>query len=62
MCKNLVFPPWFVVIFGALTSDNTDPLTCQPIIPVVALQLKVAVDLSVALIDVGVLTKPKICS
>ena len=38
------------------SSDNKDPLTIQTTAPVVGLQLKVAVDPSVALIDEGVET------
>jgi len=36
------------------SSCNVDPLTIQPMNPLVVLQLKVAVDPSVALTDVGV--------
>ena len=60
MCKKPVWPTWLAVIFGAFRSDNSDPLTCQPIKPVVTLHSKVAVDPSMALTDVGVLTKPAI--
>ena len=42
---------------GESSSVNVDPLTVQPTMPVVALQLKVAIDPSVVLTDVGVLTK-----
>ena len=41
----------------ANSSVNNESLTVQPIVPEVALQLKVAVDRRVALTDVGVLTK-----
>ena len=47
-----------VVMSAVFSSDNSDPLTIQPMIPLVALvlQLKVAVDPSEALTDLGVLT------
>ena len=51
-----VLPTWLVEIFGAFRSDNRDPLTSQAITPVVTLQMKVAVDPSVTLTDVGVET------
>ena len=57
MCKKLVLPTWMAAIFS---SDKSDPLTCQPIKPVVTLHLKEVVDPSVALIDEGGLTKPGI--
>ena len=60
MCKKRVWPTWLAVIFCVFSSDNSDPLTCQPIKPVVTLHSKVAVDPTVALTDVGVLTKPAI--
>ena len=61
MRKKPVLPTWLADIFGVFSSDKSDPLTCQPIKPsVVILQLKVAVDPSVALTDVGVLSKPEI--
>ena len=56
MCRKDVLPTWLAVIFGAFRSDNKDPLTIQPITPVVTLQMRVAVDPSVALTDVGVET------
>ena len=59
-CKEDTLPTLLVVISCLFSSDKSDPLTCQPITPVVELQLKVAVDPSVALTDVGVLTKPGI--
>ena len=59
-CKENMLPTLLVVISGMFSGDNSDPLTSQPGWPVVVLQLKVAVDLSVALTDVGVLTKPGI--
>jgi len=43
----------FVMSF-LFSSCNVDPLTIQPMKPLVELQLKVAVDPSVALTDVGV--------
>ena len=46
-----------VFISVRFSSVNSDPLTLQSIVPVVALQVKVAVDPSVALTDVGVVTK-----
>ena len=57
MCRKLVLPSCWAVIPPA-RSVNSDPLTSQTNVPVVALllQLKVAVDPSVALTDVGVLT------
>ena len=60
MCKELKRPTVLAVIFGVFSSDKSDPLTCQPIKPVVTLHLKVVVDPSVALTDVGGLTKPGI--
>ena len=59
MCKERLFPCCWAVI-SLLRSANTDPLTSQAIeIPVaLVLQLKVAVDPSVALTDVGMLIKP----
>ena len=60
MCKKRVWPTWLAVIFGVFSSDNSDPLTCQPIKPVVTLHSKEVADPSVALTDVGVLTKPGI--
>ena len=52
-----VLPLLLISIFGAFRCVSGDPLIIQTIMPVVALQLKVAVDPSVALTDVGVLTK-----
>ena len=46
-----------VMFMCANSSVNNESLTVQPIVPEVALQLKVAVDPRVALTDVGVLTK-----
>ena len=44
------------VMYGVLSSVSGDPLTSQLSVPLVTLQLKVAVDPSVALTDVGMLT------
>ena len=57
-CMDSVFPIPVVLISGVFSS--VDPLTIHTIIPALALQLKVAVDPSVALTDVGVLTKAEI--
>ena len=59
-CKEYILPALLVVIFGVFSCDNGDPLTSQPGWLVVTLQLKVAVDPSVALTDVGMRTKPGI--
>ena len=48
------------VIFFTLSSGNVDPPTSQPRAPLLTLQLKMAVDPSVALTDVGVLVKAEI--
>ena len=58
-CKKNFCPTWvdFIVISDVLRSDSIDPFTIQTTAPVVALQVKVAVDPSVALTDVGVVTK-----
>ena len=56
-CKENVFPLPVTLISGVSSSVNSDPLSLQSIVPVVALQLKVAVEPSVALTDVGVATK-----
>ena len=58
--KEDVCAPPIVVIFGSFSSDNKDPLTIQPIIPTLALQLKIALEFNVALTDVGVLVKAEI--
>ena len=52
-CKENIPPPLLIVISGLFSIDN--PLTIQVRWPAVALQLKVAVDPSVALTDVGLL-------
>ena len=49
-----------VTFICANNSVNNESLTVQPIVPEVALQLKVAVVPSVALTGVGVLTKAEI--
>ena len=56
--KNDVLSLELTFMYGVLSSDNGDPLTSQRYVTLVALtlQLKVAVDPSVMLIDVGVLT------
>lgn len=59
-CKKNVLPTWLAFMSDTDSCDNSDPLTSQTITPVVALQLKVAVDPSVALTDVGVLTNSEI--
>ena len=51
-----VRPTGLAVISGEFSSDKKDPLTIQPITPIVALQLKIAVDPSVALTDEGLET------
>ena len=58
MCRKLVLLLCRAVI-PLFSADNSDPLTSQTTVALVALllQLKVAVDPSVALTDVGVLTK-----
>ena len=53
-CKENIPPPLLIVISGLFSIDN--PLTSQLRWPAVALQLKVAVDPRVALIDLGVMT------
>ena len=57
-CKTEVLPTFWAVISGVFSSPNSDPLTTHANVPVGALvlQLKVAVEFSVALTDVGVLT------
>ena len=59
-CKEEVVPPPIALISGVIWCDRCDPLTSQPTDPVVALQLKVAVDPSVAFTDVGVVTNSEI--
>ena len=54
-----VLPLLLVPIFDVLSCVSGVPLTIQTIMPVVSLQWKVAVDPSVALTDVGMLTKPR---
>ena len=55
MCN--ILPLLLVPIVDVFSCVSGDPLTTQTIMPVVALQLKIAVDASVALTDVGVLIK-----
>jgi len=56
--KKEVLPTLWAVISGVFSCPNSDPLTNHANVPVGALvlQLKVAVEFSVALTDVGVLT------
>ena len=56
MYRKDAYPTWVMEIFGVFRSNNRVPLTIQTITPVVTLQLKVAVDPSVALTDEGVET------
>ena len=58
-CKENVLPLLVALISGVTNSVNSDPLSLQTITPVVALQLNVAVDPRVALIDEGVVTKAR---
>ena len=58
-CTKNVLPRKPIPIPPVLSSDKSDPLISQPTRPPVALQLKVAVDPSVALTDVGVLRNSK---
>ena len=60
ICKLNMLPTLLVVISLVFSSVNSDPLTIQAMTPVLALQLKVAVDPSVALTDVGVMIKAEI--
>ena len=60
ICKANVLPSLLVVISLVFSSVNSDPLTIQIVPPLLTLQLKVAVDPSVALNDVGVLMKAAI--
>ena len=55
-CKKNFCPTWLALI-DVFSSDSIDPFTIQATAPVVALQLKVTLDPSVALTDVGVLMK-----
>ena len=61
MCKKLVLPFCRAVI-PPLSTVHSDPLTSQTNVATLELllQLKVAVDLSVALTDMGLLTKAAI--
>jgi len=49
-----------ILLCEVLSSGNVDPLTNQVIEPLLALQVKVAVDPSVVLTDLGVLMKAEI--
>ena len=53
MCRKNVLPTWSAVTSRKSSSDNKLPLIIQATTPIVTLQLKVAVDPSVALTDVG---------
>ena len=55
-----VLPVILAVISVVFSSDKSVPSTIQPIAPLLALQVKVAVDPSVVLIDMGVLIKSEI--
>ena len=55
-----VSPAVIAVISLVLSSGNVDPSTSHPNVPLLVLQLKVAVDPSVALTDVAVLVKAEI--
>ena len=55
-----MLPALVVAISLVYSSVNSDPLTIQAITPVLALQLKVAVDPSVAMTDVGVMMRAAI--
>ena len=56
MCRKNTFPTWLAVTSEGFRQDKRVPLTIQATVPVIVLQLKVAVDPSVALTDVGVET------
>ena len=56
-CKENVLPLPVTLRPGVSNSVNSEPLSLQSIVPVVALQVKVTVGPSVALTDVGVVTK-----
>ena len=60
ICMANVLPSLLVVISLEFSSVNSDPLTIQPTKPLLTLQLKVAVDPSVALTDVGAMMKAAI--
>ena len=59
-CKENIVPMLLVLRSGKFSCVNRNPLTSQPITPVVALQLKVALDPSVVLTGVGVVTNSAI--
>ena len=56
-CKKNILPLLVAVTSELPSIDNSDPLTIQSIWPLVALQLKIAVEPSVAFNDAGVLRK-----
>ena len=60
ICKKNIRPTCSALISGLGASDKSEPFIFQATTPVVTLQWKVAVDPSVALIDVGVLTNSAI--
>ena len=60
ICKEYLLPSSLVVISVVVSSSRVIPLISQPNNPVLILQLKVAVDPSVALTDVGVMMKAEI--
>ena len=60
ICRENVLPMLLAITSLEFSSVNVNPLTSQPIKPLVVLQLKVEVDPSVVLTDVGVLTKAEI--
>ena len=59
-CNVNVVWSWVFDISGSSRSDNSDPLTLQLTTPVLTVQMKVAVDPSVALTDVGMLVISKL--
>ena len=61
-CKKEVLPTCRAVISGVFSSANSNPLTSHSNVPVGALvlQLKVTVESSVALTDVGISTNSAI--
>ena len=60
ICKANVLPSLLVIISLVFSSGNVVPLTIQIVPPLITLQLKVAIDPSVALTDVGVMMKAAI--
>ena len=55
-----VLPTLSLLISLEFSSVNSNPLTIQPTKPLLTLQVKVAVDPSVALTDVGAMMKAEI--